>query len=106
MPYKLRLMTQVARDSVKGIVVAIASGKNNNAEFHDFYVWGDNFILPDRVPFSDLAVFDAGFDIRVCLLDEPGERSGMGRASRPELDMTHELTGSLQQAVGIRQRCA
>ena len=56
--------------------------------------------------FSELAVFNARLYIRVRRLDEPAERCGVCGRSRSQLYMTHELTGALQQASRIRQRCA
>src|ERR1700675_482866 len=56
--------------------------------------------------FSDLAVFYARLNIRVCRLDEPAERCGVCGRSRSQLHMAHELAGALQQAGRIRQRCA
>jgi len=45
-----------------------------------------------------LAVFYAGFYVRVRRVDEAGERCGVCGRSRRELHVTHSLAGALQQA--------
>ena len=56
--------------------------------------------------FSELAVFDARFYIRVRSMDEPAEGCGVCGRSGSQLHMTHALAIALQQAGRIRQRCA
>src|SRR6266849_5561903 len=60
--------------------------------------------LPRR--FSELAVFDARLYIRVRRIDEPAQLCGVCGRSGSQLDMAHELAGTLQQAGRIRERCA
>src|SRR5262245_125942 len=47
MPNVLRLLTQIVADRIKGVVIAIAAGKNDDTKSHDFVVWGGTFILPE-----------------------------------------------------------
>src|SRR5215469_14703186 len=55
---------------------------------------------------SQLTVFDARLDIRVCRIDEPAESRGVCSRSRFQLHMAHELAPALQHAGRIRQRSA
>ena len=48
MPDELRRLPEIVGDRVKSIVIAIASGKNNDAKFHGFCFRGAViFILPE-----------------------------------------------------------
>ena len=65
--------------------------------------------IHDRVNSGDsllLAVFDASLDVRVGCINQISQCRCIDGSSRPELHMTHELTGPLQQTGRIRQRRA
>ena len=58
MPDEFGLLPQIMADGIKRVVVAIASGKNNDAKFHDVWVGGLIYSLAEANKFL-LNVFNA-----------------------------------------------
>ena len=74
MPDKFRRLPEIVGDRVKSIVIAIASGKNNDAKFHGFCFRGAVvFILPEA------AAEQRAERSRSCATAQVGLQKGFGR---------------------------